>query len=384
MADIVYKSWGERLVDSIKGVLIGIVLFIISFPLLFWNEWRAVDTATALEAGKGAVVEADVKTLDPAKDGKEVHVTGEATTQETLSDPVFDISLNALRLSRSVEMYQWKEDVKTETKKKLGGGEEEVKTYTYSKEWSSGYNDSSKFDTPQGHTNPPKPYDNEVWRARQVKLGAFDLPERLADEIGGDEKLPVTSSAENKFPPGTQVMADGRLYLGKNPTSPEVGDMRVEFKVVKPPRTVSVLARQGGKTFEPYQVKGATFTIYRLMDGQKAADEMFKQMEGENTMLTWILRLVGFILMAVGIFLVINPLVTVADVVPFIGNLLGAGAAIFALLLALPLSLATIGVGWVFYRPLIGVPLLIGAVALLVGGIWLLRRRSPAALDKKA
>jgi hypothetical protein len=70
--------------------------------------------------------------------------------------------------------------------------------------------------------------------------------------------------------------------------------------------------------------------------------------------------------------------VTVADVVPFIGNLLGAGATLFAVLLALPLSLATISVGWVFYRPLVGVPLLIGAVALLVGGIWLLRRRAPA------
>src|SRR5262249_37729494 len=120
--------------------------------------------------------------------------------------------------------------------------------------------------------------------------------------------------------------------------------------------------------------------------GQKAADEMFKQMEGENTTLTWILRLVGFVLMAVGIFLVINPLVTVADVVPVIGNLLGAGAAIFALLLALPLSLslATSSIGWVITRPLIGIPMLIGAIVLLVGGIWLLRRRSPAALDKKA
>jgi hypothetical protein len=74
----------------------------------------------------------------------------------------------------------------------------------------------------------------------------------------------------------------------------------------------------------------------------------------------------------------------VADVVPFIGNLLGAGAAIFALLVALPLSLATISIGWIFYRPIIGVPVLIAAIALLVGGIWLLSRRSPAARDKKA
>ena len=45
------ESWGSRLVNSIKSVIFGFVLFVVAFPLLFWNEGRAVQTARSLEEG---------------------------------------------------------------------------------------------------------------------------------------------------------------------------------------------------------------------------------------------------------------------------------------------------------------------------------------------
>src|SRR4051812_752026 len=45
------QSWGSRLLESIKSVLIGLVLFVVAFPLLFWNEGRAVHTAKCLAEG---------------------------------------------------------------------------------------------------------------------------------------------------------------------------------------------------------------------------------------------------------------------------------------------------------------------------------------------
>ena len=50
------ESWGSRLMSAIGGVLVGIVLFLVSFPLLFWNEGRAVRTAQSLEEGASNVV----------------------------------------------------------------------------------------------------------------------------------------------------------------------------------------------------------------------------------------------------------------------------------------------------------------------------------------
>ncbi len=46
-------SWGSNLFGSIKSVLFGFVLFVISFPLLIWNEGRAVHTAKGLTEGQG-------------------------------------------------------------------------------------------------------------------------------------------------------------------------------------------------------------------------------------------------------------------------------------------------------------------------------------------
>jgi hypothetical protein len=388
MVDVTYKSWGERLIDSIKGVVIGIVLFIVSFPLLFWNEGRAVDTARALDEGsKNVIAVPSADKVDPANEGKLVHLTAEATTTENLEDKEFLISEKAIYLGRNVEMYQWKEDKHTKSEKQLGGGEKEITEYTYNRVWSKDVIPSGGF-AESGHSNPStKPFDDGKWQAKKVTLGAFDLSLGLVSTLinKGKNRRAVETADLARLPTELKdelKVNNGQFYKGKEPGSPQIGDTRIEFEVVKP-QTVSIVAKQTGSTFEPYKTSSAKHTIELLDIGTKSAEAMFEEAVAENNMLTWILRLVGFILMAVGIFLVINPLVTVADVVPFIGNLLGAGAALFALLLSLPLTLATISVGWVFYRPLIGVPLLLGAIALLVGGIWLLRRRSPAALDQR-
>src|SRR5262245_18526190 len=106
------QSWFSRIIDSIKSVLVGLAMLVASFPLLFWNEGRAVRTARSLEEGAGAVVSVSSTSVDPAHEGKLVHMTGEATTAETLEDPEFGVKAHALKLVRVVEMYQWEEEEK--------------------------------------------------------------------------------------------------------------------------------------------------------------------------------------------------------------------------------------------------------------------------------
>ncbi len=77
--------------------------------------------------------------------------------------------------------------------------------------------------------------------------------------------------------------------------------------------------------------------------------------------MTWLLRGVGFVLMLIGFALVFSPAKAVADVVPFLGGLVGMGTMLFATLLSLMLSLITIAAGWIFYRPLYAIALLVGA-----------------------
>ncbi len=101
--------------------------------------------------------------------------------------------------------------------------------------------------------------------------------------------------------------------------------------------------------------------------GDGGGGDRYTESSAENTALTWILRLVGFVLMAVGIAMVLAPLSVLADVVPFIGNIVGYGTGFLAIGTASVLSLVTIALGWIVYRPLIGIAILAGA-----GGLFFL------------
>ncbi|HEY9568902.1 MAG TPA: hypothetical protein VIR38_12480, partial [Thalassobaculum sp.] len=83
------KSWGARLGGSLAGALIGILLFFGSFFLLVWNEGRAVDAIVALDTGAGMVVAVAAGAVDPANEGRLVHVSATATAAAPLLDPVF-------------------------------------------------------------------------------------------------------------------------------------------------------------------------------------------------------------------------------------------------------------------------------------------------------
>jgi hypothetical protein len=364
-------------------VVFGLILFLAAFPVLVFNEGSSIKRAKTLTAGSKEVVSVAASPIDAANEGKLVHITGDATTTETISDPAFGVSAQAIKLRRNVEMYQWTQDKKSETRTKLGGGEETVTTYTYKKEWSSEMADSSEFQEPQGHVNPEPAVAADDFTADSVTLGAFTLPESLVSKIEDFTPLPVKGDSaleemSSDLKETTKVSGQG-FYVGADPKQPAVGDLKVAFEVVKP-GPVSVIARQIQNTFEPYTVSGLG-SIEMLQTGTVSAANMFESEQQGNVIFTWILRLVGFGMMFLGIVLIFNPLKVFADVIPFLGSMLGAGLGLLALVIAAPLSIATIALAWLAYRPLLGIPLLIVAIVGLYFGWSALRKKkaTPAA-----
>ena len=309
-----------------------------------------------------------------------MHVTGRADTADVLRDPDFGVSVNAIRLVRTTEMYQWQEHKKEEKRDKIGGGEETVTTYTYHQAWSEQAIDSSRFEESSRHSNPagPVPYASTDFVAKTVTLGAFFLSRPLVEKIEERTALPVTEEMASALPRTTGVRRVGDAYYrGFDPSAPHVGDVRVRFSVVRP-QTVSVVARQSGTSFAPYQTRAGD-ALLMLEAGPRSAESMFRSAALVDRVLTWILRAVGFVFVFVGVLLVFRPIVVLGSVVPLFGSLLGAGLGLFSLGLAAALSLVTISTAWVFYRPLFASGLLVATAASL---LWLrrraARRRSPA------
>lgn len=79
--------------------------------------------------------------------------------------------------------------------------------------------------------------------------------------------------------------------------------------------------------------------------------------------------------MMIGLNLILRPLSVVADVLPIAGTIVGAGVGVVAFLVAAPATLLTIAIAWLFYRPLLGITLIVIAVGLTV----LLRGKLKAA-----
>jgi hypothetical protein len=375
------QGWFSRIGGALVGIPIGLLLFLASFVVLFWNEGRSVRAARSLAEGEKAVVSVGADRVDPAHESALVHVSGTAATDETIKDPQFSVSARALRLERVVKMYQWSEKQETRTRRKVGGGEERTTEYTYSKGWADHPIDSSPFKIPAGHQNP-REWRFQGWsgEAGIVTLGTFRLPSDLVRQINKFEPLRVDEAARNALPEDLRDrlrVDNGRFYQGANPGEPQVGDVSVEFQQVLPTE-VSLLAQQVGSSFRPYQTKSGN-AIDRLQLGVVSAADMFRAAEAENTLRTWVLRLVGFVLMSVGIGMVLRPLAVFGDVIPFIGNVIRFGTGFVAVGIGLVLSLVTIALGWITYRPLVGLAVLAVAGLVLFGFLRLARDRRRAA-----
>lgn len=412
-------SWMSRLGDSFKGVLVGIVLFIAGFPVLFWNEGRSVKRINSLKQGADEVQTVASDRISAEMDGKLIHTTGHTAVSGSLSDEKFGVTAEkALRLNRRVEMYQWRESIRKHTEKKMGGKTETTTTYDYDKGWSSSYSDSTQFKYPAGHENPPLTETEKEWMAKDVSLGLIKLTPNQIATAGRDQ--PVQFDANSPLPQGLEanyvrtqngfyrvyalepakpasakatpslaaaVSAATNQNVAANaaapaatgvPATPQIGDLRITF-TYRPETDLSLVGQQQSGSIVPYTTKNGG-TIMLQSDGIKAAGEMFQSAQDANKMMTWLLRLAGFLLMFFGLKMFFGPLSTLTDVVPFIGKIVSVGFGIVSFLIAMICSLFTIGIAWIFYRPLIGIPFIVVAVALT----WMLRKRVNAAKSQTA
>ena len=366
-----------RLGGSIMSLLFAALLMPGAVILLFWNEGRAVKTAASLKEGAAAVIHIAADPVVPRNDGKLVHLSGEARVADMVRDPVLGIKAKAIRLARKVEMFQWKEERKSETRKKTGGGSETVTAFSYVKTWSDELIKSAEFEHPEDHKNPAAMLAGAATLvADQVTLGAFRLPPGIIAKMKGDEALAMTAADLSHINPDVQPkakLADGSLYFGDDPATPAVGDQRVTFRVLNP-ATCSILARQTADSLEPYLTSSGR-EIERVEAGSVSAGAMFSHAQSENTALTWASRVGGTILMALAFVLVLRPLVAVADLIPLLGKFMGIGIELAACMLATIVSFLIVAIAWFAVRPLLSGAFLVAAVGWFVIGHRLGSRR---------
>ena len=388
-------SYGQRLAGSAKGMIGGLLMFIIGTCLLWWNEGRTVRTAKAIgDAASHVESVADVSRVDASLNGKLIHASAFADTKDTLTDDMFGVRELAIRLDRKVEYYQWVENAQTKEREKIGGGKETTTTYTYEKKWVDKPVNSAEFKDPQ-YQSANKVLSEVEERnemAQHVTFGAYTLPELFVASISGSEPVEVRMTEEQRFTWNERLhmlmpkvntetslvhTSANTVYLGLSPNSPQVGDVRVTFTKV-PPADISLIAQVDGSTFKAYKAKnGQSFS--RVQMGTVGVDEMIEQARSENNMLTWVLRLVGVLLIVIGLKGMFGLLPMLFKVLPFLGSIVDAGVGLVSWIFGLAWSLIIIAIAWLVFRPIIGISLLVLAIA----GIVFLKRRGKKNEEKQ-
>ena len=97
-------------------------------------------------------------------------------------------------------------------------------------------------------------------------------------------------------------------------------------------------------------------------DGLMSPDFYFKQQQDQIGCAVTFLRIVGCLSCILGFYLLFAPIIGLVAWIPLVGTLLssviGFAALLFASIVGLTLSITTIALAWVFFRPVVGASLL--------------------------
>lgn len=360
--------------------LIGIVMVGVGGGVLFWNEGRAVRTAVSLEEGlRDVLVPETIDVVFEENSGKLVLLAGKLAITDSLTDHKYAIAINAVKLRKVVQVYQWHEIEDKSTGQNAEGGDHDghtETTYSYDKDWFEYHIDSSSFAHTMGHHNPHLdswPANSSLTTNSRVKIGDFLLGKGLKDKF--EDFKPFTSDQRSNLP-GVRIHA-GMYYHSLNVWQPDVGDYRIQFTYAgRHGDEVTCVGKQAGREVRPYQTMAGDELLI-MQQGIRGQEEVFRTEHNHNRTATWIYRLVGWFVMFLG-FTCLNSIIQMAcDLYPTLGRMVTLGVASVNFSVSMSVTLTIIGAGWVWFRPVLGLSLIfIASVPIIVPAIRILLRQN--------
>lgn len=388
---------GNKVSNSLASIGFGFVLLIVGTILLWWNEGRTIKNTNMLNEAQSVAVHVDnLESIDPNINGQLIHASAMADTKEVLKDNNFGIQDIAIRLTTKVEYYQMEENKEQET----NASNETIITYSYKEVWtnepinSNDFNDNSLKKANSIITK----IDSEDHIATNVNFGAYTLPDFIINQISNssdDISINISKEIENiwnnkllnkadssinnklhndstKIENDTNIINNNLIhvvggnviYLGSNPNSPKIGDVRITYTIIKP-TIISIIAKVNGNTFEKFIDKnGNSFTSVSM--GTISKDEMFASEHSSNGITAWLLRILGILIIIGGLRGIFSFISSILNFIPFLSSIANAGIGLICTILGIVWSLNVIAIAWIFYRPLLAVSLLAVIIALIV------------------
>lgn len=369
--EITTTSYGGRIINSIKGVLFGVIIFVASFGLLYWNEGR-VDLSTI--AKTATEIDATSVSNNSSFNGKIVSATGILDSNETIGDNLFLKPDRFIGVERKTEMYSWIEKSESRSNKNIGGSETTETTYTYTTDWKENPQPSSDFRHPEEHENPQKMIESVVNKVQSATLGVYKV-EMSSVALPQFKKLQLNQQ-NISLSQGAILANDSYVFIGKNASStfnnPQIGDLRVSYSVLYPGNTATILGKLDDGNISPYFDKKNN-RLYRIFSGTR--DEAISTLHSEYTLSLWIFRLVGFLMMWIGLSLLFGPISVLLDILPIFGALSRLIIGVATFIVSLVLTIVTIFVSMIIHNIIALFIALAVAVAIIIFVVMKFKKR---------
>jgi hypothetical protein len=401
-------SWG------IGEFCLGCIMIPFAIVFLWKNEKKLVTYAKCMETAEKYCQMLDPNTPHQNHNFDLVHMSGKSENKTDLVDNDFGVTAeNSYRLKRTVEMYQW-----TETR--TPGSDGQPDRYSYHQGWHGSAVDSSSFHE-SGHENPKVtwPFQSNTIEAQHVTLGMYKLNASQVSRLGSSNGK--TADVDDGMVEATEgAMGDagfsafqcrGNYLVASTDDNGNVGEHVGQYRVCfsyDTCGTTTVMAQQIQDDEEVFTFRkwnpeklnvplhestdadgdetcGNPLCCYICMcvncifntafeevvdsavDYQNTAAAYFEAQKAVVSTAAKCFRPLGIVLTIWGNYMLFAPVIKLLKWIPLVGWLLGGivalAAAIFAFVVGGTVSCLVIAIAWVFFRPLVGVPLLLATGA---------------------
>lgn len=306
---VTVTSGGSQVMSSFKNVFTGIICFIIAWPVLWCG-------ATRTEKGK---VFQKAQPIASAPENELAWVSGNPESEE-IGDGEHLAPAKYLRVVRDTQYYAVISESHSESHKE--GTKQVTKSYyTYRLDWTSSPStiqgrDKSRWsdfvrqnNLPYDIQNPTASGGSQTINANNVKVSGISVNmAEVSMKGGGQTKEPV--------------------YLSGNAQSPQIGDQRLVYTVYPADQQYTFAGKKSGSSITGAMVDNSAL----LVASTGSFENLVGALKSEDRMMFWVWLIVGFVLMSAGLNMMLGPITTLLDFIPFIGTL-GASAIRFVLTL---------------------------------------------------
>lgn|GEM_PF-2528552 len=374
------ESWYSRAKSGIR-TFASVAIFLASLGLLYWNEGYSKRHSDAIaEVGK-QVVEAPLDAINPALEGKPVHLSARVISQSGTQDDFFGLRTQGVGLYREVEIFQWIEYEETSGKR----GRKRTE-YVYAMDWDTTYHDSSKFHEPRGHENPKPTLESDGFFAGDARFGPyrFDNDEVAARSLRQMDRPNVVGSL-GRWPTELTSLPElsstlqqkrwykideGTYYRGNKASDVyELGDLNVTFYELSNDFPLTMIGAQKGDHLESWKASNGD-SVLLAAGGARSAELIINdavQQGANQTRLVRIAGLIGAVIGAAGIGKLLGGFLSM---IPVVGSIVQLSLMVSGAIFGLLVGLITIVLGWMSARPWISgviMALIIGAILWAVG-----------------